>query len=255
MNASTPTPHSDPQPPPRQLCPPPRLGPVSALAAAGMVLVAVMGWFLRASTFDLAATQAANRTFTGTTRQFFDVIYAALLGRNLPLVLLAGLVVIGLISRRILRPLIIALTIASTWALVFVPKALVGRPRPDWDFLAHPPHSLPSDMSFPSGHTTFIAVTVAVCLIATYRGLDPSLSRSPMGWKAIGLVAAVGCGAIALIVTTVMARGVHFPSDAAGAIIFSFSLAPLVWTLWEKLAFHLLSFRPSGPRGGKTPVA
>ena len=134
-------------------------------------------------------------------------------------------------------------------------RTLVRSPCPDWDFLAHPPHSLPSDMSFPSGHTTFIAVTVAVSLIATYRGLDPSLARSTVGWKGLSIAAALGGGAIALIVTTVMARGVHFPSDAAGAIIFSFSLAPLVWTLWEKLAFHLLSFRPSGPRGGKTPVA
>lgn len=220
-----------------------------------MVLVAVMGWFLQDSTFDLAATQAANRDFTGATRQFFDAIYAALLGRNLPLVLLAGLVVIGLISRRLLRPLISVLTIASTWALVFIPKALVGRPRPDWDFLTHPPQGLPSDMSFPSGHTTFIAVTVAVCLIATYRGLDSSLPRSTVGWKGIGLVAVVGCAAIALIVTTVMARGVHFPSDAAGAIIFSFSLAPLVWTLWEKLAFHLLPRGCSAPRGHQSPVA
>lgn len=254
MNASAPSSPSGP-PHPRQLCPPPRLGPVTALAAAGMLLVAAMGWFLQDSTFDLAATQEANRTFTGGSRQFFDVVYAVLLGRNLPLVLLAGLVVTGLISRRILRPLIIALTIGSTWALVFIPKALVGRPRPDWDFLTHPPHSLPSDMSFPSGHTTFIAVTVTVCLIATYRGLDPSLSRSTVGWKGFGLMAVVGCGAIALIVTTVMARGVHFPSDAAGAIIFSFSLAPLVWTLWETLTFFLLSRGRSAPRGRQGPVA
>ena len=255
MNASTPTAHSDPQLPPRRICPPPRLGPATALAAAGMLLIAAMGWFLQDSTFDLAATQAANRTFTGTARQFFDALYAALLGRNLPLVLIAGLVIIGLISRRILRPLIVALTIASTWALVFIPKALVGRPRPDWDFLTHPPHSLPSDMSFPSGHTTFIAVTVAVCLIATHRGLDPSLSRSTVGWKGFGLMAVVGCGAIALIVTTVMARGVHFPSDAAGAIIFSFSLAPLVWTLWETLVFFLLSGGRSAALGCQGPVA
>lgn len=255
MNASAHTAHSDPQLPPRQICPPPRLGPVAALATAGMVLIAVMGWLLHGSTFDLAATQAANRTFTGTTRQFFNVLYAALLGRNLPMVLLAGLAVVGLLSRRILRPLIIALTIASTWALVFIPKALVGRPRPDWDFLTHPPHSLPSDMSFPSGHTTFIAVTVAVSLIATYRGLDPSLSRSTVGWKGLSIVAAVGCAAIALIVTTVMARGVHFASDAAGAVIFSFTLAPLVWVLWENLAFRLLFRGFSGPRGGESPVA
>ena len=220
-----------------------------------MLLIAAMGWFLQDSTFDLAATQAANRTFTGTARQFFDALYAVLLGRNLPLVLIAGLVIIGLISRRILRPLIVALTIASTWALVFIPKALVGRPRPDWDFLTHPPHSLPSDMSFPSGHTTFIAVTVAVSLIATYRGLDPSLSRSTVGWKELSIIAAVGCGAIALIVTTVMARGVHFASDAAGAIIFSFTLAPVVWVLWENLAFHLLFRGHSGPRCGESPVA
>ncbi|MDK7134728.1 phosphatase PAP2 family protein [Corynebacterium sp. UMB4614] len=120
------------------------------------------------------------------------------------------------------------------------PALWSAAPRPDWDFLAHPPHSLPSDMSFPSGHTTFIAVTVAVSLIATYRGLDPSRSRSPVSWRGLSIIAAVGCVAIALIVTTVMARGVHFPSDAAGAIIFSFTLAPLVWKLWEKLGFHLL---------------
>lgn len=134
-------------------------------------------------------------------------------------------------------------------------RTLVRSPRPDWDFLAHPPHSLPSDMSFPSGHTTFIAVTVAVSLIATYRGLDPSRSRSPVSWRGLSIIAAVGCVAIALIVTTVMARGVHFPSDAAGAIIFSFTLAPLVWTLWEKLMFHLLLRDRSQHIGGQGPVA
>lgn len=276
MSTNSPTPHDSPREPqheaqreaqrrgsaatekPRphavQLCPPPRLAPLVVLAAIGAAIVGVMGAFLHDSSFDLAVTQAANSALTGGWRDAFDAIYATLQGRNLPFIVLGIVAGIMLLSRRIIRPAIAALTIGSTWVLVFIPKALVGRPRPDWDHLAHPPATLPSDMSFPSGHTTFTTVTVVVIFILIHRGLDASSPRSQRGPVAYVAAGILGAGSIAIIVATVLTRGVHFSTDAAGAMIFSVTLTPLVWALWEHLAYRLLGGGHT-PHPGKSAVA
>ena len=99
------------------------------------------------------------------------------------------------------------LAVALSGLVVNVLKAIVGRPRPPLCFSdplihIHLPIELPSDGSFPSGHTQ-TAFGTAVYLSCMFPRGAPLL---------IGIAALVGLSRIAL--------GVHFPLDVLTGAIF-----------------------------------
>lgn len=112
--------------------------------------------------------------------------------------------------------LIVGLGGAALW--VRLAKALLARPRPA---LAEPLVALPTDGSFPSGHTTQI-VAFTLCVVLIIRRIWPE-------WQLAAVMVAV------LLVVVVAASRVylqvHFPSDVLGGIALGIAWVALVQKL------------------------
>jgi membrane-associated phospholipid phosphatase len=192
-------------------------------AAIAIVVVTIVGFLLRHSHFDLSIVQSFNAHHHGTVGKLTDAVYKffgplyAIIGT----VLITGIIFIA--SRNIRLTSSFALTIAGTWLSAAVVKAAVHRLRPDPALLQFPFNPGQIDPSYPSGHTAFITtlvVTLFLCAAIGYRR-----------W----LVAIIGGLIVIGVVTALLVDGVHYPSDILASIIWSVTVAPLVWMIWTKV--------------------
>jgi undecaprenyl-diphosphatase len=124
----------------------------------------------------------------------------------------AALVGLCLARGRRRLALFVGLVAVLGWAARIVARGLVARPRPT-DAL------WPADgFSFPSGHTTNVAITAGLAMIV----LLPSLG--PLARTAVATVAAVSALAVGF---TRVASGVHWPSDVLGGLLFAVAVLGL----------------------------
>lgn len=125
-------------------------------------------------------------------------------------------------------------------------KLLVQRARPDIPSLPHILVLEPGGLSFPSGHTSFVACFVLAFIVVT-------AGRWWRPWL-------IGTGVV-LVLLTAASRvylGVHYPSDVAASIVYSIAAVTLANASWLLVVSHWTERRsgiPAGPAHGGTSDA
>jgi YegS/Rv2252/BmrU family lipid kinase len=116
--------------------------------------------------------------------------------------------VLALVVKNYRRPAYwAAVTMASTGVLTLVLKIVIARDRPEWD---HPIQSL-KGYSFPSGHSSGIAVAAGIAIVLAKMLIRRRGLRRLVESAALGLVLLVGADRVFL--------GVHNVSDVVGGFL------------------------------------
>lgn len=210
-------------------------------AGFGLVFVLILGALVRRSDFDYAITHAFNAQRSESVAAIVDTIYLALKVPYAFYLLAACAILIGVVYSSARRALIFVATVGLAWIPIPFFKDLFSRPRPDTSMMENPSEIIPTDLSFPSGHTAFVsALAIALAL-----ALSPYVRRR----YRYALVAIM----IATIVVVVMTTGVHFPTDTLGSIVWTLAATPAVWHLLTRATAPLpqeLSPAPRTEQGG-----
>ena len=123
------------------------------------------------------------------------------------IVLMAGMMLYLAICRRRLDALII-LTSGAPILIGFFLKEAVGRARPDYLIAG----SVPSSMSFPSGHSLFAMVFGGLLIVLVEELVESAPVRRALQFGLGILILAVGASRVYL--------GAHWPSDVLGGYLF-----------------------------------
>ncbi|MFZ1363226.1 MAG: phosphatase PAP2 family protein [Candidatus Nanopelagicales bacterium] len=186
-------------------------------AVIGALIVVVLGVFVRDSAFDFPVTHAFNELNTGFIETVTTAVYT-IFGTKPSIVWIVLLSVIIMIARKNVRTgLVFGLTVLFTWLPVAIMKMIYMRPRPDKAELANPSQFNPADWSYPSGHTVIITITMIALIIVT------------TGTKVQLVPRVLAPALIVLVGFTVLALGVHFPTDMIASIIWGITVTPLMW--------------------------
>lgn len=203
-----------------------RLERPAVAAVLGVLAVLLLGALMQHSTLDLPLTQWMNAQRVGLVDTVATLVYAALEPPFAVLLVVALSALIWARTRNLLSGLRFGAAIADTWLPVIALKLVFHRPRPEAALLAHPSPTLPTDWSFPSGHTAFVTALVVVAVLE----LGPARRTLTVP---LAVLAILGMGAVVLIL------GHHYPSDVAASILWSTALAPLAWEATGLLAERL----------------
>ncbi len=159
---------------------------------------------------------AAMTTVTnlGDRNALFPVMTAAVIG--------------FLLARRPRSAAIVIVFALSAWGFSEAVKVLVHRPRPDvvWRLIG-----LPTNRSFPSGHSLNSMTDYGMIALLASRGLRRRGVRY--------LVVALGLGLAVLIGVSRSYLGVHYPTDVLGGWTAGLAFALLAYWLdvrWEPLS-------------------
>jgi membrane-associated phospholipid phosphatase len=199
-----------------------------AAAAGCAVLLALLGWAVVADSAVLLDVDRAVRDalYAGDDRSWWlesvlQVVTAPGSSAVRGVVYLP--VLVWLVLRRAWWTAAWVLTaIALVGPLTTVLKELIGRQRPQFTDGGARLESL----SFPSGHSSGVATSVAVALVLAWPLLAPPARRA---WLAVGVAL------VALVGLSRMWLGVHYLSDVLGGWAFG-----LAWTLLVAVAFGAL---------------
>ena len=146
-------------------------------------------------------------TFTGSSRVLFPLASVATLAL--------------LCARRRLEALLIAASVISAAAVVYVVKALVGRARPAlWETEAY------WGSSFPSGHTLVVAAFATAAALCVSR-IRPAARQ---------LALSVAILWISLVAVSRLVLGVHWPTDVLAAACCG-ALLPLAMSVVLELRY------------------
>ncbi|AKP07785.1 Phosphatidylglycerophosphatase B [Corynebacterium pseudotuberculosis] len=196
-------------------------------AIIGVLAVAIIGLGVRSLTSDLFITQAMNNQRKGAIESLVDAVYYGLEPAYSLVLTLVISALVGIACKQVRIGLQCAVAIAITWVPVVFLKMLIERPRPSSDLLAHPIPVTPGDWSFPSGHTTYVTA-LAMMLMLTVG------ARLPLTLRALLVLCAV-----LVIAGVVLTMGVHYLTDVVAAVIWSTTMAPLVWNLVDNAGRRL----------------
>lgn len=211
---------------------------VVMIAVLGALLVAAVGFALRAHAVDLALAQALNAVHTGVLGLVTTRVYQGLEPVWAIVITIGTTGIIWLSTRQLRVAAAFAGVVAITWIPSDVVKLLVHRPRPAAGVLSHPFVPAQVDASFPSGHLVFVTVFV-IALLFVLRGTR---------WMPLGVV--IGVIAVAGVAAAVTIDAVHYPTDAVASIFWSVTVAPgarVVWVDW--IMPRVPGLRPLTPRG------
>ncbi|QWW20227.1 phosphatase PAP2 family protein [Schaalia sp. 19OD2882] len=192
-------------------------------ALVGVALTVALGMWARTWSGDLTVTAWFNSAHTTWVGPLADAVYRSLklFGAIALAVAMSGIIAVK--NKDMWVGVHYGAAVLITWAPVNLLKLVFKRPRPLVHLLPDPSGITPTDWSFPSGHTTFVATLVAVGVL---------MSRSS---RLRRLVAGLGVVCIAAIAGMVMVVGVHFPSDVLGALVWAAGVAPLTVALGSHL--------------------
>ncbi len=191
-----------------------------AIAVVAAVIITVVGYVVKAHSFDLSGVVDLNRSRTGLVGALATGVYHVF--SPVPAVLIT-VVLTGVIWGRA-RDLRVAAAfagvVAATWLPSAVIKLLVHRPRPETALLSHPYTPALTDASYPSGHTVFVA-TLAIAIVMVLRGTR---------WQAMATT--IGAVAVVVVALALVTDGVHFPTDVIASVVWALAVAPAVRYLW-----------------------
>lgn len=183
------------------------------LVAAFGLLISKTGWMTRA---DLRGVEALNALHTGLLGALGAVVYRIFSPVEAVALTVVIVAVLWVVTKDLRVAATFAVTVAVTWLSSDVIKTLVHRARPDHAVIANPLGIVPADASFPSGHMVFVA-TLAVSFLLLARR---SMHR--------GTVTVVGAVVVVVVAFSLVADGVHYPSDVISSIVWSLGVTPLV---------------------------
>jgi membrane-associated phospholipid phosphatase len=206
------------------------------LAVAGVVVVAAFGLVFASSStvvgselrIDEAISRSHVTVLTAVALRIdwlFSPVRAVIVGVMIALAILWR-------TRRIAPPIFFTLVVGLGWLAGAVLKVVVHRARPDQARLAHPHLPLPSDFSYPSGHTMFVAL-LAFALILLARGTP---------WFRFAVVA--GVAAAVVVALSRVYLGVHYPTDVTASLILAPSVALLIQAGCAAALLHRARSRP-----------
>jgi membrane-associated phospholipid phosphatase len=192
------------------------LAALTAIAAL-FVGLALIGRAIDVTGVDRSVARDVQALFSAQARGTMRVLtHLGALQVALPLTLLVALVLAGLRDRRAALGLLVAY--AATQAIVTLVKVLVARDRP----AGSDPLDHVGGYAFPSGHSaTAVAVYGALALIAA-RHLGP---RARVAAIALAIVLA------AVVGTTRVYLGVHYPTDVLGGWLLGTAVLGVTWRL------------------------
>lgn len=173
--------------------------------AGGMLIVGTPAW----SPFEDHAVVAVNALHSPVLDIIAHTLNIAFGSIGAMILTLALAVGAGIRFRSWATSVRVMTLIVVPWALSYMLKIIVGRPRPSPAGLTHDTGVDPSTLSYPSGHTAFAAaimVTLVLLVIHGRRGL-----RMPLIAAAIVVVLVAGWSRIYL--------GVHYPTDILASIV------------------------------------
>ena len=192
---------------------------MTMLAALLCVLVPIEGFWLRGSAMMTARETAILESLGALPGPVhaYAAACAALFSFGGCVALVALLAAVEYARTRSWRRVLVEL-IAAAGPILYVTgvKWLVARPRPAASVGSA---YLPSDPSFPSGHTA-AAVIVAVMLVLMARGTR---------WRLAAVVA--GVALVAAVAFSRLVLGVHFPTDVMTSALVCPVLSYALWQL------------------------
>jgi undecaprenyl-diphosphatase len=160
------------------------------------------------------------------------------LGRTLPMVVIAGFLMIALYLRFRRRTIVVLMLVAAAGSITFtlVGKALVGRSRPPL-VDAVPPYE--QSFSFPSGHTlnsTVVAGMLAYLVVWLASRL----------WARVAAVVAAALWAVSMGLSRVF-LGHHWLTDVVFAWLFGLAWLALLITAHRLLLHHRARLKARTP--------
>jgi membrane-associated phospholipid phosphatase len=213
-----------------------RLRAVAAFGASLFIALAVgVTWV---DPVDRIDRNVVNDVHDHATGALVDAARAASFAASarvlIPLVALCALWL--LLRRRLRDAVLIAVALAGEHALNVLLKAVVDRPRPQFD----DPASTASGLGFPSGHA-MAAAAVATAFVLVFGGGRTPRVRIAIIAAAVLYVLAVGASRVVL--------GVHYPADVLGGWAAGLAWTSLcaAWLVSRGAAGRPLRWRAAGP--------
>ena len=177
---------------------------------SGAFLVTVVFFMLAWAFPTFPGDRGALQGFQDNQSSWLDTAALAVTrlgGWTAAIVLMAGLILCFVISRRRIDAMIVLISGAPVLA-GFLLKEVVGRARPDYIITG----SEPSTMSFPSGHSLFAMVFGGLLIVLVGELVESARVRRTLQFGLALLILAVGASRVYL--------GVHWPSDVLGGYLF-----------------------------------
>ncbi len=200
--------------------PPARLRRQAAIAVATIVGLVLVGFLLRLTEIDVAASAAIHHLRGGALRSTAEAFYLALKPMPAAIIMLAATAAVAGLTRS-WRPAVVFLgAVAVTWGSAEAVKVMVGRPRPGMSEAAMATIGRAADASFPSGHVAFTAAFVAACVCLAW------------GTRWRSLVIAMGTVLVAGMTAAVVIEGVHYLGDAVASLVWAAGVFPAVRGGW-----------------------
>lgn len=198
-----------------------------ALAVGVGVLLLVAGLLLRAHPVDLPAVVALNALHTGAWAVVADTVYRVFSPLTAVGITAVACLAIWAATRRFTAAAAFGATVALIWLPTAVAKLVVDRPRPVEALLAHPHSPWPTDSSFPSGHTAFVA---ALVLATWFLVRERRAARTAVEAVGVVLTAVVAC--------SVVSDGLHYPTDVLASVAWACAMAPFAHWLAADVVFR-----------------
>lgn len=201
------------------------------------LLIAKTGWMTRA---DLRGVEALNVLHTGLLGAVGAGVYRVFSPVSAVVLTVVIVGVLWVVTKDLRVAAVFAVTVAVTWLSSDIVKMLVERPRPDHAILTNPLGIAPADASFPSGHMVFVATLAVMFFLLARR----SVHR--------GTVTVIGFVAVLVVAFSLVADGVHYPSDVIASVVWSVAVTPAVLHLVDRYALPRVPARLAGSTRERT---
>ncbi len=194
--------------------PPARLRRAALIAVATIVGLVMIGFVLRLTNLDAAASTAIHHLRRGVLGPLAESFYLAVKPVPAAIVMLVSTGVVAGLTRSWRHAAVFLGTIGVTWGSAEMIKLAVDRPRPGLSEAAMAAVGKAADASFPSGHVAFTAAFVVTCAYLAWG----------TRWRSV--VVGIGALLVACMVAAVVIEGVHYLGDALASLVWVAGIFP-----------------------------